>query len=66
MIDVKSRVILNLSHDTKIKYKKYLEIIFNVIEEDSIVIDLNYFPELEPSNIGRIIRSFFMRRKLCF
>lgn len=51
--------LLDLSHETEIKYKEYLEIIFNVIEEGSIIIDLNYFPELEPDNIARIIRSFF-------
>ena len=57
-------ILIELSHDAEVKYKKYLDIISKIIEEDSIIMDLNYFPELNPSSIAGVIRSFFYKGEI--
>lgn len=59
-------ILVNLSHETEIKYNKYLAIISNVIEEGSMIMDLNYFPELEADSASSIIKSFFYSGEIVF
>ena len=52
-------ILKDLSSHHNLSYKKYLEMISSLIDNDSIVMDLNYFPEIEPGNFGDIVNSFF-------
>ncbi len=56
--------LLDLVSKTTISYNEYLKLISTIIEYESIVFDLNYFPELEPKSLRDIIKSFFYRGEI--
>lgn len=59
-------ILLELTQEIGVKYNTYLEIISKIIEEDSTIFDLNYFPELEPNDIKSVIKSFFYDSEIMF
>lgn len=59
-------ILIELTQEMGVKYNTYLEIISKIIEEDSTIFDLNYFPELEPNNVKSVIKSFFYDSEIIF
>lgn len=47
----------NLSSGSGLTYERYLRIISSLMDEGSVIMDLNYFPEIEPNTINDIIES---------
>jgi len=57
---------LGYSREKIFSYKDYLSLIFKIIENNSIVMDLNYFPEFEINNLGDVAKSFLHSGEIHF